>query len=229
MHSTLHRTLLTTRCTSNLHTTHDAMSYSACCTSHSAGCCLLALTRTLNTLLPPPPSPLALVFVFVFDFHVLEQQQWDAGCFRLCITSTCTSAGSMQRGSSKAPHSTPLFPRETLATSLLDSMPSVRLFHACMCACARVCVCVCVRACVHALATMCSRARHCCSPCSLPHIMFCARLPAGMGLPLGKLVVATNKNDILYRFLRHRDYSAKPVQPSLGVCVCECVCECVCV
>lgn len=37
-----------------------------------------------------------------------------------------------------------------------------------------------------------------------------------MGLPLGKLVVATNKNDILYRFLRHRDYSAKPVQPSLA-------------
>ncbi|EGD76438.1 threonine synthase [Salpingoeca rosetta] len=37
-----------------------------------------------------------------------------------------------------------------------------------------------------------------------------------MGLPLGKLVVATNRNDILYRFLRHRDYTARPVEPSLA-------------
>eukprot|EP00730_Choanoeca_flexa_P007339 TRINITY_DN12316_c0_g1_i4.p2 TRINITY_DN12316_c0_g1~~TRINITY_DN12316_c0_g1_i4.p2 ORF type:complete len:113 (+),score=8.06 TRINITY_DN12316_c0_g1_i4:1990-2328(+) len=37
-----------------------------------------------------------------------------------------------------------------------------------------------------------------------------------MGLPIDKLVVATNRNDILSRFFQHGDYSARPVQPSLG-------------
>eukprot|EP00041_Stephanoeca_diplocostata_P005957 m.71774 g.71774 ORF g.71774 m.71774 type:complete len:883 (-) comp16093_c0_seq5:273-2921(-) len=37
-----------------------------------------------------------------------------------------------------------------------------------------------------------------------------------MGLPIAKLVVATNHNDILYRFLDHADYTAQPVQPSLA-------------
>eukprot|EP00043_Microstomoeca_roanoka_P008913 m.85490 g.85490 ORF g.85490 m.85490 type:complete len:883 (+) comp14427_c1_seq1:460-3108(+) len=37
-----------------------------------------------------------------------------------------------------------------------------------------------------------------------------------MGLPIGKLIAATNRNDILYRFLRHRDYTARPVEPSLA-------------
>lgn len=33
---------------------------------------------------------------------------------------------------------------------------------------------------------------------------------------MNRLVVATNQNDILFRFLQHGDYSAKPVQPSLA-------------
>eukprot|EP00730_Choanoeca_flexa_P007337 TRINITY_DN12316_c0_g1_i12.p1 TRINITY_DN12316_c0_g1~~TRINITY_DN12316_c0_g1_i12.p1 ORF type:complete len:676 (+),score=179.52 TRINITY_DN12316_c0_g1_i12:249-2030(+) len=37
-----------------------------------------------------------------------------------------------------------------------------------------------------------------------------------MGLPIDKLVVATNRNDILSRFFQHGDYSARPVQPSLA-------------
>ena len=37
-----------------------------------------------------------------------------------------------------------------------------------------------------------------------------------MGLPVEKLVVATNRNDILSRFFQHGDYSARAVQPSLA-------------
>ena len=37
-----------------------------------------------------------------------------------------------------------------------------------------------------------------------------------MGLPIERLVVATNHNDIIYRFMQHGDYSARPVRPSLG-------------
>lgn len=37
-----------------------------------------------------------------------------------------------------------------------------------------------------------------------------------MGLPINRLVVATNQNDILYRFIQHGDYSARPVHPSLA-------------
>jgi threonine synthase len=37
-----------------------------------------------------------------------------------------------------------------------------------------------------------------------------------MGLPIDKLVVATNRNDILSRFFQHGDYSARAVQPSLA-------------
>jgi len=37
-----------------------------------------------------------------------------------------------------------------------------------------------------------------------------------MGLPINRLVVATNQNDILYRFLHHGDYSKRAVEPSLA-------------
>eukprot|EP00040_Diaphanoeca_grandis_P036719 m.235598 g.235598 ORF g.235598 m.235598 type:complete len:897 (-) comp33666_c4_seq1:45-2735(-) len=37
-----------------------------------------------------------------------------------------------------------------------------------------------------------------------------------MGLPINKMIVATNRNDILYRFLSNADYSARPVEPSLA-------------
>ncbi|APH58089.1 Threonine synthase [Granulibacter bethesdensis] len=37
-----------------------------------------------------------------------------------------------------------------------------------------------------------------------------------MGLPVGRLVVASNRNDILYRFLSANDMSARPVEPSLS-------------
>lgn len=37
-----------------------------------------------------------------------------------------------------------------------------------------------------------------------------------MGLPIAKIVVATNHNDILYRFISAGDYSARAVRPSLG-------------
>lgn len=37
-----------------------------------------------------------------------------------------------------------------------------------------------------------------------------------MGLPIEQIVVATNQNDILYRFFAHADYSARPVVPSLA-------------
>lgn len=37
-----------------------------------------------------------------------------------------------------------------------------------------------------------------------------------MGLPIRRLVVATNSNDILHRFLSTFDYTARPVVPSLG-------------
>lgn len=37
-----------------------------------------------------------------------------------------------------------------------------------------------------------------------------------MGLPIERLVIATNHNDIIYRFMAKGDYSARPVRPSLG-------------
>lgn len=37
-----------------------------------------------------------------------------------------------------------------------------------------------------------------------------------MGLPIDRLVVATNSNDILHRFLSKSDYTARPVAPSQG-------------
>ncbi len=37
-----------------------------------------------------------------------------------------------------------------------------------------------------------------------------------MGVPVGGFTVATNRNDILYRFFRSGDYSAGPVTPSLA-------------
>jgi threonine synthase len=37
-----------------------------------------------------------------------------------------------------------------------------------------------------------------------------------MGLPIGRLIVATNRNDILYRFLAARDMSVAGVEPSLS-------------
>jgi threonine synthase len=38
----------------------------------------------------------------------------------------------------------------------------------------------------------------------------------GMGLPIHRLVVATNRNDILYRFIEQEDMSVRPVAPSLS-------------
>ena len=37
-----------------------------------------------------------------------------------------------------------------------------------------------------------------------------------MGLPVARLVVASNRNDILHRFLAHNDMSMAPVEPSLS-------------
>lgn len=37
-----------------------------------------------------------------------------------------------------------------------------------------------------------------------------------MGLPIRKLIVSTNSNDILHRFLSKGDYSAQPVVPTLA-------------
>jgi len=37
-----------------------------------------------------------------------------------------------------------------------------------------------------------------------------------MGLPIRRLVVATNSNDILHRFFSEFDYTARAVTPSLG-------------
>jgi threonine synthase len=37
-----------------------------------------------------------------------------------------------------------------------------------------------------------------------------------MGLPIGRLIVASNRNDILTRFLRANDMSMRPVEPSLS-------------
>lgn len=37
-----------------------------------------------------------------------------------------------------------------------------------------------------------------------------------MGVPIGKLVVATNANDIMHRFIATGDYSAGPVAPTLA-------------
>ncbi len=38
----------------------------------------------------------------------------------------------------------------------------------------------------------------------------------GMGLPVEKLIVATNQNDILHRFFQNNDYSRKTLQPTLS-------------
>ena len=43
-----------------------------------------------------------------------------------------------------------------------------------------------------------------------------AWIARGMGLPIHRLVVATNRNDILYRFIEHQDMSVRPVTPSLA-------------
>jgi threonine synthase len=44
-----------------------------------------------------------------------------------------------------------------------------------------------------------------------------------MGLPIGKLIVATNENDILHRFFTkgeyHREPIAKSISPSMDICV----------
>jgi threonine synthase len=44
-----------------------------------------------------------------------------------------------------------------------------------------------------------------------------------MGVPLGKLIVATNENDILHRFFTkgeyHREPIAKSISPSMDICV----------
>ena len=37
-----------------------------------------------------------------------------------------------------------------------------------------------------------------------------------MGLPIARIVLATNANDILHRFISAGDYSARTVEPTLG-------------
>ncbi len=46
--------------------------------------------------------------------------------------------------------------------------------------------------------------------------IFAGWLAARMGLPVGRLVLATNENDILYRFFHGGDYSRGEVQPTLS-------------
>ena len=46
--------------------------------------------------------------------------------------------------------------------------------------------------------------------------VFAAWVAARMGLPVAKLIIGTNRNDILARFLAANDMSAAPVQPSLS-------------
>ncbi|MGH7057271.1 MAG: threonine synthase, partial [Acetobacteraceae bacterium] len=46
--------------------------------------------------------------------------------------------------------------------------------------------------------------------------VFAAWAAARMGLPVARLVVATNRNDILARFLGTNDMSVRPVEPSLA-------------
>jgi len=46
--------------------------------------------------------------------------------------------------------------------------------------------------------------------------IFAGYMAYKMGLPIDKLIVATNKNDILHRFFQNNDYSASEVHPSLS-------------
>ena len=46
--------------------------------------------------------------------------------------------------------------------------------------------------------------------------IFAGYIARGMGLPVGKLVVATNQNDILHRFFKDNDYRKQPLEHSLS-------------
>ena len=46
--------------------------------------------------------------------------------------------------------------------------------------------------------------------------IFAAYIAKGMGLPVGKLIVATNQNDILHRFFQHNDYRKQSLEPTLS-------------
>lgn len=46
--------------------------------------------------------------------------------------------------------------------------------------------------------------------------IYAAWLAGQMGLPIGKLVVASNRNDILTRFFQHNEMSIRPVEASLS-------------
>ena len=46
--------------------------------------------------------------------------------------------------------------------------------------------------------------------------IFAGYIARGMGLPIGKLVVATNKNDILHRFFKDNDYSKQQLEHTLS-------------
>lgn len=46
--------------------------------------------------------------------------------------------------------------------------------------------------------------------------IFAGYIARGMGLPIGKLVVATNQNDILHRFFKNNDYSRHQLEHTLS-------------
>jgi threonine synthase len=46
--------------------------------------------------------------------------------------------------------------------------------------------------------------------------IFAGYLARNMGLPINQLVVATNKNDILHRFISHNNYEQEPLQHTLS-------------
>ena len=46
--------------------------------------------------------------------------------------------------------------------------------------------------------------------------IFASYIAKGMGLPIGKLIVATNQNDILHRFFEDNDYRKQGLEPTLS-------------
>ena len=46
--------------------------------------------------------------------------------------------------------------------------------------------------------------------------IFAGYIARGMGLPVGKLIIATNQNDILHRFFQDNDYSKQGLEPTLS-------------
>ena len=46
--------------------------------------------------------------------------------------------------------------------------------------------------------------------------IYAGYLARGMGLPVGQLVIATNRNDILHRFISRNQYNMAPLEPTLS-------------